>query len=122
MTTATVLPRWVLLEHDHPHLHWDLMLQCGDVLWTWRLEAPPGGAGGAVAAQRVADHRPAYLDYEGPVSGNRGSVRRYDRGMFAWVERAPDVCVRLEGERLRGELRLAHTGGESWQAVYMPND
>src|SRR5262245_43439326 len=36
--------------------------------------------GGVVAAQRLDDHRPAYLDYEGPVSGNRGKVRRLVRG------------------------------------------
>ena len=26
------MPRYVILEHDHPVLHWDLMLEAGGVL------------------------------------------------------------------------------------------
>ena len=60
------VPRYVILEHDHPARHWDFMLESGDVLRTWRLAAPPR-PGGAVAAEPSFDHRRAYLDYEGPV-------------------------------------------------------
>src|SRR5262249_60769057 len=35
------MPRYVVLEHDHPGLHWDFMLEAGAVLRTWRLSAPP---------------------------------------------------------------------------------
>src|SRR5205807_395991 len=45
------MPRFVILEHDHPELHWDLMLEAGPVLRTWRLAAPPQ-PGRAVAARR----------------------------------------------------------------------
>jgi hypothetical protein len=35
------MPRYIVLTHDHPFLHWDLMLECGERLRTWRLlEAP----------------------------------------------------------------------------------
>ena len=34
------MPRFVILEHDHPSLHWDFILEVGEVLWTWRLSAP----------------------------------------------------------------------------------
>ena len=37
-------------------------------------------AGQRLEAARIADHRPAYLTYEGPVSGDRGTVRRLARG------------------------------------------
>src|SRR5262245_48918907 len=37
-------------------------------------------------AERLADHRYAYLDYEGPISGNRGSVRRMAEGFVQSVE------------------------------------
>ncbi|MCS7047501.1 MAG: hypothetical protein NZO58_14185, partial [Gemmataceae bacterium] len=77
------MPRYVILEHDHPALHWDFMLERGDVLRTWRLPAPPSI--GKIAAQALADHRRAYLDYEGPVSGNRGTVRRWDAGTYATI-------------------------------------
>src|SRR5262245_3351063 len=81
--SRAAMPRYVVLEHDHPELHWDFMLEAGEVLRTWRLAAPPG-AEGAIPATAVFDHRPFYLDYEGPVRGGRGFVRRWDAGTFTW--------------------------------------
>jgi hypothetical protein len=108
------MPRFVILEHDHPQLHWDLMLECGPVLRTWRLAAFPR-AGQTVAATASLPHRPLYLDYEGPVSGNRGNVKRCDGGIFEWItpetEREGNaLAVRLEGRRLRGRLALWRIG------------
>jgi hypothetical protein len=43
-------------------------------------------AGETMDAQRIADHRPAYLTYEGPISGGRGgrgTVRRLRAGQVA---------------------------------------
>jgi hypothetical protein len=114
------VPRFVILEHDHPVLHWDLMLERGPVLRTWRLAAPPGPGPGVVAAEALGDHRAAYLDYEGPVSGGRGSVVRWDRGSFAWEEEAEGrVAVRLDGGRARGQMVLVREGGE-WRAEFTP--
>jgi DNA polymerase Ligase (LigD) len=100
------MPRYVILEHDHPFLHWDLMLEYGPALRTWRLLAPPC-PGKTVAAEAIGDHRRAYLDYEGPVSGGRGVVIRWDWGTF---EEQPSA--RLEGERVGVIL-----SGKRWQAV-----
>ncbi|MFO0927467.1 MAG: DNA polymerase ligase N-terminal domain-containing protein [Gemmataceae bacterium] len=110
------MPRFVLLEHDHPFLHYDLMIEVGDVLWTWRLDvALPTGE--RLAASRIADHRRAYLDYEGPVSGNRGTVRRVDGGEYDWVERQADCLVlQVRGRRAVGRLVLRRTGDEEWEA------
>ena len=100
------MPRFVILEHDHPALHWDLMLECGDVLKTWRLAAVPTSAG-AIRAEPVPDHRRLYLDYEGPVSGNRGQVKRWDWGDYRWEtaggfdSEGPRTLI-LNGTRLRG--------------------
>jgi hypothetical protein len=38
-------------------------------------------------AQRISDHRPEYLEYEGPVSGNRGHVQRARTGLVHHVTR-----------------------------------
>ena len=52
------MPRFVILEHDHPRLHWDLMLQTGDALRTWRLASPPTrGCEGIAATAIVAGTR-----------------------------------------------------------------
>ena len=108
------MPRFAVLEHDHPTLHWDLLLEHGDVLLTWRLSTPPT-PGAAVDAEKAFDHRLVYLDYEGPVSGGRGSVTRWDGGTFDWdVHEADRVTVRLAGGRLRGVLRLDRRDDGSW--------
>src|ERR1700755_874015 len=78
------MPRFAILEHDHPLLHWDFLLETGDVLRTWRLQAPPP-PGCRLSAEPLAPHRKLYLDYEGPVSGNRGQVKRFDGGTFTWL-------------------------------------
>ena len=110
------MPRYVILEHDHPALHWDFMLEAGDVLKTWRLAALPR-PGAAVAAEPSFDHRRAYLDYEGPVSGGRGTVTRWDAGTFSWEAADEGVAVWLDGARLRGRARVEPDGAGGWRLV-----
>jgi hypothetical protein len=108
------MPRFTILEHDHPVLHWDLLLEAGDHLRAWRLSAPPQ-SGQTASAEASFPHRLMYLDYEGPVSGGRGRVTRWDAGMFALLtDESELVRVRLEGQRIRGVLVLTRTGEESW--------
>jgi hypothetical protein len=108
------MPRFVVLEHDRPYLHWDLMLEAGDALLTWRLASPPQGEE-TIAATFLAEHRRMYLDYEGPVSKGRGMVTRWDSGTFAWEERREDlVAVSLSGMRACGQLTLRRVNGEEW--------
>jgi hypothetical protein len=110
------MPRFVILEHDHPELHWDLMLESGAALRTWRLAAPPQVPDERIAATALADHRLHYLDYEGPVSGNRGTVKRWDAGHYenAVPIRASELRLRLLGERVRGKVRLTQLADDSW--------
>ncbi|QDU18863.1 DNA polymerase ligase N-terminal domain-containing protein [Urbifossiella limnaea] len=96
------MPRFVVLSHDWPEPHFDLLLEAGPVLRAWRLRGEPGAA--AVPAEPNADHRTLYLDYEGPVSGGRGSVTRWDAGTFDWIVEAACAVVELRGERLTGRF------------------
>ncbi len=107
------MPRFVILEHDHPILHWDLMLEQEGVLRTWRLAEPPAGMS-PVAAEPSFDHRLVYLDYEGPVSGNRGVVRRWDHGTYALLDEKDGLTLRLDGERLSGVFALLQSGQAGW--------
>jgi hypothetical protein len=75
------VPRYVILYHDFPAPHWDLFLERGGVLASWRLLAEPR-PGASVPCEPAPDHRLHYLDYEGPVSGGRGSVRRVAAGNY----------------------------------------
>jgi DNA polymerase Ligase (LigD) len=116
------MPRFVLLYHDCPSdyerpPHWDLMLQSGEVLRTWALVELPGAwqferssavtVPDAVEAEELGDHRLAYLDYEGPVSGERGSVRRVDTGTYETIVYASDRWeITLNGRLLCGTMDL----------------
>jgi hypothetical protein len=114
------MPRFVVLTHDFPTLHWDFMLEHGDALRTWRLARAPLELA-PVAAEALPDHRLHYLDYEGPVSGNRGEVRRWDAGEFTWEEATErQVRVRLAGQRLRGTATLVAAGGRclEWEFYF----
>jgi len=122
------MPRYVILFHETPPgagrpSHWDLMLESTDGLLTWALEALPQ-ADALVAAEALPVHRAAYLDYEGLVSGNRGSVVRWDAGSFQW-EGTDDTAMRIRvcGQQLQGVLHLAkpHGGNSRWQVAYDPD-
>lgn len=120
------MQQYVILRHDHPELHWDLMLEEGDVLKTWRLPQPPeidpasDESSLDLTAEALPDHRLVYLEYEGPVSGDRGQVSRWDRGTFTLLERSEDQLVALlTGEELAGRLTLKKTEQENqWSLNY----
>src|SRR5215470_5282132 len=104
------MPRFVLLYHECPPdyerpSHWDLMLEAGDLLRTWALlQLPDETASETVDAEELDDHRLAYLEYEGAVSGGRGSVRRVDAGTYETiVETGDSLQIRFDGNKLRGD-------------------
>lgn len=113
------MPRYVILEHDYPVLHWDFMLETGDVLRTWRLAERPE-LGRTVRAEALIDHRRIYLEYEGTLSGNRGQVKRWDAGSFTWiVNEAERVAVHLQGGRFQTSAVLERSAEGSWQMTMM---
>jgi DNA polymerase Ligase (LigD) len=113
------MPRFVILEHDHPTLHWDLMLECAGALKTWRLPAPPSDNPREAVA--IGDHRLVYLDYEGPVSGNRGVVKQWDAGTYeATFETSADWMLELHGTRWQGTIALHVQAAPLWQVYCYP--
>ena len=103
--------RFAVLEHRWNGVHWDLMVEDGDSLRTWAIDAPIED-GIDLSARALAAHRRVYLDYEGPVSGDRGEVRRWDAGR-ATVEVWTDSLVRLRlaGDQLLGVIEFRAEGG-----------
>ena len=130
------MPRFVLLQHECPlgrprPTHFDLMLESGDALATWTMSHLPSdwrslvsraasdsvSESNCVAAERLADHRPAYLDYEGPVSGDRGHVRRLDAGTFSALQEP--MTYSLDGQFIRGTIKLERVSDDAqWQLVF----
>src|SRR5690606_19644383 len=111
------LRQYVILHHVLADgEHWDFMLDQGETLATWQLASDPAGlapadAQTAIPARRIADHRRAYLDYEGPVSRGRGTVTRVDRGVYEPIElTSSEWGIRLKGQLLSGDFRLTAIG------------
>jgi hypothetical protein len=119
------MPRYVILEHTgslsyKPGVHWDLMLEHGDRLRTWELVAAPA-PGIKRRARALADHRMEYLRYEGPVSGDRGEVRRWDTGEYEMTSQtANEISMRMNGQQLAGILNLTRDPAENdgWWATF----
>jgi len=109
-STPTGSGRYVILRHRWPqgprrwfdetepeeHVirrggdHFDWLFQSDSCLATWatatRLSVDQKGDTGAI---RLPDHRTAYLDHEGAVSGNRGTVARVESGEFRLLSASP---------------------------------
>lgn len=134
--------RFVLLRHIGSPAsslvsHWDLMLECDGALATWRLDwlpqswvaafgvhdstPSPLAAGESAHAVQLAPHRLAYLDYEGPLSGDRGSVSRWDDGRYDATHRNDDAwAFTLSGRILRVQVQLKRRAGACWELETSP--
>ena len=135
------MSRFVLLYHVCPAgyvrpSHWDLMLEVREVLRTWALvelpcewhaaqiatsridpTCPTPAASDAVEAEQLGHHRRSYLDYEGPVSGDRGHVHRIDSGTYRGESTSPQIWrLTLHGNIVRGGIVLEQESAtaENW--------
>lgn len=114
------MPRFVILQHVTPPgyrqaTHWDLMLEDHGTLLTWALAESPR-AGLSITATQLPDHRLAYLDYEGPVSDDRGEVTRVDSGDFLWLSRdTTQIIALLTGQHNTLRFELQQRMGTEWE-------
>ena len=106
--------RYVILHHLLPgDEHWDFMLEHGNTLLTWRIPRDPTLPGEwPIRCERIGDHRKAYLDYEGPVSGDRGVVTRVDRGPLELEAVEEQRVVFVTGGRFQGRHVFQRSGVE----------
>lgn len=110
--------RFVILYHDSPRGdHWDLMFENEESLTTWALPPQTPGEAFVCPAEPLPDHRLAYLEYEGPVSGNRGSVRQVDAGNF---EASGANRYRLSGRFFKGILTVEKITDTEDQLQFIP--
>lgn len=105
----------VLLRHDLPdgshHFDWMLARDDDGPLLTFRLDRDISRDGEPFEGELLPDHRRAYLEYEGPISGNRGSVARVAQGRCeVKQEGAERVLIWLELGHRVGELGGIHQG------------
>lgn len=110
--------RYAILWHDGvPDPHFDLMFETlpGSALATWRSPAWP--IDGPTPLTRLKDHRRAYLEFEGEVSGRRGRVTRVAAGACTVeVGEAAVWTVRLLTGGPPDRLTLRMLAGDTWEA------
>ncbi|MEM7457284.1 MAG: hypothetical protein AAF456_23275 [Planctomycetota bacterium] len=98
-------------EEDDRQDHFDLMVQLPgqpDSLATWAVAVTvdlKSDSDFQVSAIRLDDHRAEYLEYEGPISKDRGSVTRVESGRASW-----DSVV-------DGSFQLRLESGETWEVI-----
>jgi DNA polymerase Ligase (LigD) len=109
--------RFVILEHRWDGVHWDFLVEDGAALRTWAIDGPIV-EGADLPARALPPHRRAYLEYEGEVTGGRGSVRRWDQGACRIVEWSDDAArMDVRGSQLVGSVELwcvEEEGRRSW--------
>ncbi len=117
------MPRFVVLLHEMASgprgpVHWDLMLEHDGVLVTWALAQKPK-SDHTIEADRLADHRLDYLTYEGPISGDRGTVSRFDSGEYKVVFSSEDRwMIEVKGRFLKGTIQLLRQPGNAHRWIF----
>lgn len=109
---------FVIQEHARgDSVHWDLMLERGEALQTYRLELPPDKLlEQSCTAVRIFDHPLKFLTYEGVVNDGEGSVRIADSGTYRLLSENEDCFgLQLTGEILKGEFALVRIEGGRWE-------
>jgi hypothetical protein len=130
------MPRTVVLRHTLPDgsAHFDWLIESAAppapadpdarTLTAWRVEGPlhePHDGPAGWPARRLPPHRRLYLDYEGPVSGNRGHVVRMARGSAEVLTDAParyEAILRLETHAAR--ITIEPEGPGAWRLSAEP--
>ncbi len=114
------MPRFTISHHDHPDEHWDFFLEHGGELLTWRLAQPMSNRD-TIVARKLPNHRSVYLDYSGPLSGNRGTVTRVMTGQFEWRVGDPDagiIEILLSSDVINGVCVLRHIDADDWECHF----
>jgi hypothetical protein len=92
------------LDSDSVDIHYDLMLECESGLVTFAIPEKLSSDHTALPAMKLPLHREAYLDYEGTVSDDRGTVRRAMVGTFETIEIVPQVSLEDSFKKLVIEI------------------
>jgi len=101
--------RFVIHKHTQGNeVHWDLMIEAGDTLKTWRLDAPPEKlATQKTKATSIFDHDKKFLTYQGPVNNGKGTVEIADEGNCTIKSVAKDdTKIDFQGRILKGKFRI----------------
>jgi hypothetical protein len=100
-------------------MHYDLMLETGLSLMTFRLEVPPEKIPlGPVSIERIADHDLKFLTYTGPVNRGQGFFKIVESGTFELLSSTPArLQVRFTGQSLHGDYVIDLLDQANWRLM-----
>lgn len=120
--------RFSIAKHEMPanssrHSHFDLFLESQGTLMTWELSSLLTSQNKQVV-RRLANHRLLYLDFQGPLSNDRGTVKLIDSGSLEWVTLESErLIARINGQALAGLLTLTSDTSSTddvWNLTFEP--
>jgi bifunctional non-homologous end joining protein LigD len=99
------------------NLHWDLMLEAGEVLETYQLKLPPEKLTHQTSpATRIFDHPLKFLTYEGSVNKGKGTVEIAEMGTCRLLRESKHKKeFQFEGKILKGKFSLIHIKDNNWE-------
>jgi hypothetical protein len=112
--------RFVIQEHiTAEDVHWDFMLESGDILQTYRLDKSPNKVlHRAVNATKIFNHPLKFLTYQGPVNKGRGNVRIVETGTYKTIRHEHNqIKLNLSGQILKGHFTLTHIKDDNWRFI-----
>jgi hypothetical protein len=97
--------------------HWDLMLESGGILETYRLALPPEKwAKEVMEAVKIFDHPLKFITYEGPVNKGKGRVDIADYGTYRLIDMdKTQRKILFEGKLFRGEYLFCLIKDDRWE-------
>ena len=101
--------RFVVHKHTQgSEFHWDLMIEWGEKLKTWRLENPPEKlAIEKTKATPIFDHDKKFLTYQGSVNNDKGTVEIVDEGICTIKSTSEnEMKINFDGRKLKDRFRF----------------
>jgi DNA ligase D-like protein (predicted 3'-phosphoesterase) len=110
---------FVIQKHHATNLHYDFRIEDEGVLKSWAVpKGPPDAVGIKRLAIQVEDHGMAWAKFEGVIPKGEygaGKVEIWDHGRCTILEKTENqICVRLKGNKIKGEYRLVRMTGTNW--------
>ena len=110
--------KFVIQKHIRGEdVHWDLMLEAGNVLETYRLAAPPEKiTSEPVEAAKIFDHPLKFLTYQGSVNKGTGTVEIADAGIYKILSKNnTHTDFQFNGKILKGKFTLKFIEENQWK-------
>jgi len=106
--------KFVIHKHTREgQVHWDLMIEWGDKLKTWRLDNPPEKLSSQkTKATPIFDHDKKFLTYQGSVNNGKGTVEIIDEGICTIETTVENIQINFVGKILRGNYYFAQIHGD----------